>query len=106
MRPHRNAALIGSGAASKRGRVAQPPGVDISASLFISPSNSLASSALLYKGVSSMVWVTYSIQWIHEFLGIFWFGGVLYLNFVVIPAITKQPLENQRQISGTLSKLS
>ena len=53
-----------------------------------------------------MVWVTYSIQWIHEFLGIFWFGGVLYLNFVVIPAITKQPLENQRQISGTLGKLS
>ena len=53
-----------------------------------------------------MIWVTYSIQWIHEFLGIFWFGGVLYLNFVVIPAITRQPLENQRQISGTLSKLS
>ena len=53
-----------------------------------------------------MVWVTYSMQWIHELLGIFWFGGVLYLNFVVIPAITKQPLENQRQISGTLSKLS
>ncbi|HLW00915.1 MAG TPA: hypothetical protein VKT82_19805 [Ktedonobacterales bacterium] len=53
-----------------------------------------------------MVWVTYSIQWIHEFLGIFWFGGVLYLNFVVIPAITKQPLEQQRQISGTLSRLS
>ena len=53
-----------------------------------------------------MVWVTYSIQWIHELLGIFWFGGVLYLNFVVIPAITRQPLEQQRQISGTLGKLS
>lgn len=53
-----------------------------------------------------MIWVTYAVQWLHEFLGIFWFGGVLYLNFVVIPAITRQPLENQRQISGTLSKLS
>jgi uncharacterized membrane protein len=53
-----------------------------------------------------MVWVTYSIQWVHELLGIFWFGGVLYLNFVVIPAITQQPLENQRQLSTTLGKLS
>jgi hypothetical protein len=31
---------------------------------------------------------------------------VLYLNFVVIPALTRQPLEQQRQISSTPGKLS
>ena len=53
-----------------------------------------------------MVWVTYSIQWTHELLGIFWFGGVLYLNLVVIPAVIQQPLDQQRQISATLGKFS
>jgi len=53
-----------------------------------------------------MLWVTYAMQWVHELLGIFWFGGVLYLNFVVIPSVTKLPLDQQRQVSTPLGALS
>ena len=27
------------------------------------------------------------IQWLHVLLGIFWFGGSLYLNFMVVPVV-------------------
>jgi len=46
------------------------------------------------------------IQWFHEFLGIFWFGGSLYLNFMVVPVILKLPLGQQRDISVPLGVLS
>jgi uncharacterized membrane protein len=46
------------------------------------------------------------IQWFHECLGIFWFGGSLYLNFMVVPVILKLPLGQQRDISVPLGVLS
>lgn len=42
------------------------------------------------------------IQWLHVLLGIFWFGGSLYLNFIVVPVILKMPLGQQREISVPL----
>ncbi len=50
-----------------------------------------------------MLWLIATIQWLHVFLGIFWFGSVLYLNFVVIPSITSLPLEQQGPISQKLA---
>ena len=47
-----------------------------------------------------------AIQWFHEFLGIFWFGGTLYLNFMVVPVILSLPLGQQRDISVPLGILS
>jgi hypothetical protein len=32
------------------------------------------------------------IQWLHVLLGIFWFGGSLYLNFMVVPVVLSLPL--------------
>src|SRR5260370_5881842 len=46
------------------------------------------------------------IQWFHECLGIFWFGGSLYLNFMVVPVILKLPLGQQRDVSVPLGVLS
>src|SRR5579885_496679 len=43
------------------------------------------------------------IQWLHVLLGICWFGGVLYLDFVVIPALMTLPLEQQRAVSKPLT---
>lgn len=40
-----------------------------------------------------------AIQWLHVLLGIVWFGGTLYLDVVVIPALMTLPLEQQRAVS-------
>ena len=36
------------------------------------------------------------VEWLHVLLAMFWFGGTLYMNVVVIPTLLKQPLEQQR----------
>lgn len=38
------------------------------------------------------------IQWFHVLLGIVWFGGTLYLNFVAIPAVMTLPLDQQQSL--------
>lgn len=46
------------------------------------------------------------VQWLHVFLGIFWFGSTLYLNFVVIPAILKLSPEQAIAASKSISERS
>ena len=46
------------------------------------------------------------IQWLHVLLGIFWFGGSLYLNFMVIPVLLKLPLGQQREVGIPLGARS
>jgi uncharacterized membrane protein len=48
-----------------------------------------------------LVWMIV-IQWLHVILGIMWFGSNLYNNFVVIPAVGKQPIEEQQKIGRLL----
>ncbi len=52
------------------------------------------------------MWGLIVIQWLHVLLGIFWFGSTLYLDFVVIPAVTSLPLEQQRSVSKPLTMFS
>ena len=52
------------------------------------------------------MWPQIIIQWLHVLSGIFWFGSTLYLDFVVIPAVTSLPLDQQRAVSKPLSALS
>jgi len=40
-----------------------------------------------------MLWLTIVVQFLHVFLGIFWFGGTLYLDFVIIPSVMGLPQE-------------
>lgn len=51
-----------------------------------------------------MVWAIVSIQWLHVFLGVIWFGTVLYLNFVVIPSISSLPLSQQGTIGQKIAR--
>lgn len=51
------------------------------------------------------MWLLYGIQWFHVLCGIFWLGGALYGNFVVIPAIGTLPLELQRKVAKPLGTL-
>src|SRR5207237_466948 len=53
-----------------------------------------------------MEWITIVVQWLHVFLGIFWFGSTLYLDFVVIPAVLRLPAEQQPAVSKRISQQS
>jgi uncharacterized membrane protein len=52
------------------------------------------------------MWGLIVIQWLHVFLGMFWFGSTLYLDVVVIPAVMTLPLEQQRSVSKPLTTFS
>ena len=49
-----------------------------------------------------MDWLQFIVQWLHVFLGIFWFGAVLYGDFILIPAVTTLPLNTQREIGAAI----
>src|SRR5579859_1902291 len=50
------------------------------------------------------MWIAFLVHWLHIFSGIFWFGSILYLAFVLIPALTRLPLEQQQVVSQTLNQ--
>lgn len=44
-----------------------------------------------------MDWGEATAQWLHILFGTFWFGGALFANFVVVPAMMRLPAEPQQQ---------
>ena len=44
-----------------------------------------------------MNWGEFTVQWLHILFGTFWFGGALFANFVVVPALMRLPAEPQQQ---------
>lgn len=42
-----------------------------------------------------MDWGHFAIQWLHILAGTFWFGGMLFGNFVVVPAVMRLSAEGQ-----------
>ncbi|MFL5681041.1 MAG: hypothetical protein ACJ77B_10620 [Chloroflexota bacterium] len=49
-----------------------------------------------------MDWLTAIVQWLHIFLAIFWFGGTLYSDFVLVPALSTLSLPTQREVGGAI----
>jgi uncharacterized membrane protein len=49
-----------------------------------------------------MDFVIVVVQWLHVLLGIFWFGAVLYSDFILIPALNTLPLPTQRTIGAAI----
>jgi uncharacterized membrane protein len=47
-------------------------------------------------------WLQFIVQWLHVLLGIFWFGGALYTDIILIPAISHLSLEKQRELGAAL----
>jgi hypothetical protein len=45
-----------------------------------------------------MDWLTIVVQWLHILLAIFWFGGALYSDFVLVPALSTLSLPTQREV--------
>jgi putative copper export protein len=51
-----------------------------------------------------MDWARYVVELFHILAGIFWFGAILYIDFVVIPAFLPLPPAIQRPASQALAK--
>lgn len=51
-----------------------------------------------------MDWPQVVVQWLHVFFGIFWFGAVLYGDFILIPAIQTLPLAKQREFGAAVGR--
>jgi uncharacterized membrane protein len=49
-----------------------------------------------------MDWVLFAVQWLHVVLAIFWFGGALYGDFVLVPAFGTLPLVTQQQVGAAV----
>src|SRR6266487_4276417 len=50
------------------------------------------------------MWIVILLHWLHVFLGIFWFGSLLYVGLVLVPALRRLPLEQQRTIPGPINE--
>jgi uncharacterized membrane protein len=46
------------------------------------------------------------VQWLHVFLGVLWFGGTLYINLILIPALLPLPREKQQEVAARVSPLT
>jgi uncharacterized membrane protein len=51
-----------------------------------------------------MDWALFAVQWLHVFFGIFWFGTVLYSDFILVPALNTLPLDRQREFGSALGR--
>ncbi len=49
-----------------------------------------------------MDWSLIAAQWLHVVLGIFWFGGTLYADLVMVPALASIPLAQQRVFGAAI----
>jgi uncharacterized membrane protein len=50
-----------------------------------------------------MDWFLFVIQWLHVLTGITWFGAVIFVDFMLIPALMKLPADQQRTASEAIS---
>ena len=51
-----------------------------------------------------MDWGTFIVQWLHVGLGVLWFGAVLYNAFILVPALTRVELGEQRRFGGAIAE--
>jgi uncharacterized membrane protein len=48
-------------------------------------------------------WVEFGVQWLHVIAAIFWFGGSMYMDFVVLPTLHRIPPASSRDVWRVLS---
>jgi uncharacterized membrane protein len=49
-------------------------------------------------------WLVGTVQWLHVLFGIFWFGTVLTLTVVVVPALGRAPQPGKQTLVGALQR--
>ncbi len=53
-----------------------------------------------------MDWLQVIVQWLHVFLGIFWFGSTLYADLILVPAVMSLPVARQREVVAPIGSRS
>lgn len=53
-----------------------------------------------------MDWFQFGIQWLHVLMGILWFGAALTTNLIFIPALSRLPLAQQREIAAAYGSVA
>lgn len=53
-----------------------------------------------------MIWLIGATQWLHVLSGIIWFGGTLYINLILIPALLPWPQEKQREVAAQVGPMT
>ena len=53
-----------------------------------------------------MDWLQFAAQWLHVLLGITWFGAAITSNFILIPALSRLPLDRQREIGSAYGEVA
>jgi uncharacterized membrane protein len=51
-----------------------------------------------------MDWVQFAVQWLHVIFAVFWFGGTMYFDFVVLPTLRQVPPLTGREVGRALAK--
>ena len=51
-----------------------------------------------------MDWFQFVAQWLHVLMGITWFGAAITMNFIVLPAMGKLPMDRQREFGRHLGE--
>ena len=49
-----------------------------------------------------MDWIQFGVQWLHVIFAVFWFGGTMYLDFVLMPTLQKAPPASARDVGRAL----
>ena len=44
------------------------------------------------------------VQWLHVLGGIFWFGGTLFMNFVIVPGIRTMSISGQKEFGTAIGR--
>jgi uncharacterized membrane protein len=52
-----------------------------------------------------MVWLIV-VQWLHVLGGILWFGGVLFINLILIPALLPLSREKQQEVAARINPMT
>jgi uncharacterized membrane protein len=52
-----------------------------------------------------MLWVVL-VQWLHVLSGILWFGGTLYIDLILIPALMPLAREKKQEVAARISPLT
>ena len=49
-----------------------------------------------------MDWIEFGVQWLHVIVAIFWFGGTMFLDFVVLPTAHRIPPASARDFGRAM----
>jgi uncharacterized membrane protein len=84
----------------------------LSSSSYLDPAHILVRRARCVYGPRSsqenvtMMVAIVVVQWLHVLLAVYWFGGTIYLNTIVVPSLLKMPLAQQRPVTFAIGQAS